>query len=299
MNRVENQTPIQRKGRQPMLKQREELLGFALQLAKAAADQIMPRYQNCVVNTKPDGTQVTEADRRAEEAVREMITRHFPDANILGEEFGATDGPKTRYRWVIDPLDGTTWFTLGVPIFGTLIALLEDEEPRIGVIHFPVTGETIYAGKGLGCWFRGGDAAAVQVHVASKVGLKEAVVSAAGIHSSNILTNSGERPYNLTGLIHRVNRFRFCGDCLQHALVCRGRIHAAVDTLMQPWDSAAIIPCIEEAGGVATTLSGQREGIVFGGNLVTSCDTSLHHEILKLLQPSEDRPALLRPRRIP
>jgi histidinol-phosphatase len=282
-----------------MLKQREELLDFALQLAKAAADQIMLRYQNCVVNTKPDGTEVTEADRRAEEAVREMITRHFPDANILGEEFGATDGSKTRYRWVIDPLDGTTWFTLGVPIFGTLIALLEDDEPLAGVIHFPVTGETIYAGKGLGCWFKGGDATAVQVHVASKVGLKEAVVSAAGIHSSNIHFDRGERPYNLTGLIHQVKKLRFCGDCLQHALVCRGRIHAAIDTLMQPWDSAAIVPCINEAGGIVTTLSGERKGVVFGGNLLTSCDTSLHHQILELLQSSEDRPALLRPRRIP
>jgi fructose-1,6-bisphosphatase/inositol monophosphatase family enzyme len=132
-----------------MFKQRQELLDFALQLARAAADQIRPHYHNCVVDTKPDGTEVTEADRRAEEAVREMITRHFPDANILGEEFGATDGSKTRYRWVIDPLDGTTWFTLGVPIFGTLIAFLEDDEPLAGVIHFPVTGETIYAGKGL------------------------------------------------------------------------------------------------------------------------------------------------------
>jgi histidinol-phosphatase len=100
-----------------------------------------------------------------------------------------------------------------VPIFGTLIALLEDDEPLVGVIHFPMTGETIYAGKGLGCWFKGGDAAAVQVHVASKVGLKEAVVSAAGIHSSNIRFDRGERPYNLTGLIHQVEKFRFCGDC--------------------------------------------------------------------------------------
>jgi histidinol-phosphatase len=200
--------------------------------------------------------------------------------------------------WVIDPLDGTTWFTLGVPIFGTLIALLEDGEPLIGVMHFPVTSETIYAGRELGCWLKRGDVMPVQVRVSSKVGLEQAVVSAAGVHSSNISTNSGEAPYNLTGLIHRAWKFRFCGDCLQHALVCRRRIHAAVDTLMQPWDSAAIIPCIEEAGGIVTTLSGERKGVVFGGNLLTSCDRSLHHEILELLQSNEERPALLCPRRI-
>lgn len=270
-----------------MLKQRQELLNFALHLATAAAEQIMPYYQNCVVKIKPDGTEVTEADRRAEEVVREMITKQFPDDSILGEEFGATNRQKTKYRWVIDPLDGTAWFSLGVPIFGTLIALLEDDEPLIGVIHFPVTGETTYAGKGLGCWYKVDDTAPVQVRVGSKVGLEEAVVSAAGVHSSNIHTNSGEMPYNLIGLIQQVRKFRFCGDCLQHALVCRGRIHVAVDTLMKPWDSAAIIPCIEEAGGIATTLSGHRKGIVFGGNLLTSCDMSLHHEILELLQSNE------------
>ena len=82
---------------------------------------------------------------------------------------------------------------------------------------------------------------------------------------------------------------------MQHDLVCRGRIHAAVDTLMQSWDSAAIIPCIEEAGAIATTLSGQREGIVFGGDLLTSSDASLHHEIFELLQSTRELPALLLP----
>jgi histidinol-phosphatase len=249
----------------------------------------MPHYYGCVIDTKPDGTDVTEADRRAEEVVREMIAKRLPDHSILGEELGAANGSETQYRWVVDPLDGTTWFALGVPIFGTLVALLEDDEPLIGVIHFPVTGETVYAGKGLGCWFKVGDTTPVRVRVGSKVGLEEAVVSAAGLHSSNIHTNCGQMPYNLTGLIHKAGKFRFCGDCLQHALVCRGRVHAAVDTLMQPWDSAAIIPCIEEAGGVATTLSGQRKGIVFGGNLLTSCDPSLHDQVLGLLQPNTVR----------
>jgi histidinol-phosphatase len=273
-----------------MSKQRQELLEFALQLASAAAEKIMPHYHSCVVNTKPDGTEVTEADRRAEDVVREMITKQFPQDSILGEEFGVTNGSKTRYQWVIDPLDGTTWFTLGVPIFGTLIALLDEGDPVIGVIHFPVTGEAIYAGKGLGCWFKADGVKSVQVRVGSKVRLKDAVVSAAGVHSSNIHANDGERPYNLTGIIHQAGKFRFCGDCLQHALVCRGRVHAAIDTLMQPWDSAAIIPCIEEAGGIVTTLSGQRDGVVFGDNLLASCDISLHREILALLRSNEVEP---------
>ena len=103
-------------------------------------------------------------------------------------------------------------------------------------------------------------------------------------HSFREMTLSSS--FSQTGLIHQVRKFRFCGGCLQHALVCRGRIHGAVDTLMQPWDSAAIIPCIEEAGGIATTLSAYRQGIVFGGNLLTSCDASLHHEMLELIHPN-------------
>jgi histidinol-phosphatase len=240
-----------------------------------------------VVNTKPDGTEVTEADRRAEDVVREMITKQFPEDGILGEEFGVTNGSQTRYRWVIDPLDGTTWFTLGVPIFGTLIALLEHDEPLLGVIHFPATHETIYAGRGLGCWFKTEKTDPVRIHVGSEDRLSGAVVSAAGVHSSNIHADEDQTTYNLTSIIHQAQKFRFCGDCLQHALVCRGRVHAAIDTLMQPWDSAAVIPCIEEAGGIVTTLSGQRDGVVFGDNLLSSCDISLHREILLLLQSND------------
>jgi histidinol-phosphatase len=268
-----------------MYKHRQELLDFALQLANAATSQIMPYYLNCVVSIKPDGTEVTDADRRAEEVIREMIARQFPEDCVLGEEFGATHKAETKYQWVIDPLDGTTWFTLGVPIFGTLIALLEDGDPLLGVIHFLVTGETIYAGKGLGCWFKADDTAPVRVHVGTATGLEDAVISVAGVHSSNIHITMRQVLYNLTGVINQAKKFRFCGDCLQHALVCRGRIHAAIDTIMQPWDIAALIPFIEEAGGIATTLSGQRDGIVFGGNLLTSCNRLLHNQIINLLQP--------------
>jgi histidinol-phosphatase len=148
---------------------------------------------------------------------------------------------------------------------------------------------------GLGCWFKGRESNPVRIHVGSKRRVKDAVISAAGVHSSNIHTNIGEVPYNLTGIIHQARKFRFCGDCLQHALLCKGRVHAAIDTLMKPWDSAAIIPCVEEAGGIVTTLSGQRNGIVFGGNLLASCDISLHREILTTLQSDEAGQKLEKP----
>lgn len=267
-----------------MRQQRQELLDFALQLASAAEEQIMPRYHNCAVNQKRDGSDVTEADLAAEKMMREMIARRFPAHAVLGEEFGASQDSRQRHQWILDPLDGTTWFALGVPIFGVLVALLEDNEPILGVIHLPAMGETVYAARGLGCWFKIANSTPIQVHVSASVPLKDAIVSAAGVHGSDIYLGDGEIPYHLTALIQQARKFRFCGDCLQHALVCRGRIHAAVDTIMKPWDSAAIITCIEEAGGIATTLAGERNDVIHGGNLVTTCSESLRQEIVELLQ---------------
>ena len=169
-------------------------------------------------------------------------------------------------------------------LFGTLIAFLEAQEPVIGVIHFPVLGETVYAGKHLGCWFQRGEVTPVQVRVSAGVPLHEAVVSASGVHGSDISRGGSGKAYRLTPVLHQARKFRFCGDCMQHALVCRGNLHVAIDTVIQPWDIAALISCIEEAGGIASTLSGQREGIVFGGSLLTSCDRTLHNEALRLPQ---------------
>jgi len=266
------------------MEQRDTFLDFALTLAQAAEEEIMPHYQDCVASRKADGSDVTIADLSAEQVIRQMIEQRFPEHAVLGEEFGAFGNLQQRYQWILDPLDGTTWFTLGVPIFGILIALLEDNEPVLGVIHLPAMGETVYAARGFGCWFKTAHSAPTRVHVSSGVPLKDAIVSAAGVHGSDIYLGDGNTPYNLTALIRQARKFRFCGDCLQHALVCRGRIHAAVDTIMKPWDSAAIITCIEEAGGIATTIAGERNDVIHGGNLVTACSESLHREIVKLLQ---------------
>jgi histidinol-phosphatase len=263
-----------------------ELLDFSIRLAKAAEEQIMPYFNHCTVDIKPDGTEVTEADRNAENAVIEMILKHYPGHSIMGEEFGTIEGSDNRYKWIIDPVDGTAWFTLGVPSFGTLIALLENEEPVIGVIHFPAMEETVYAAKGEGCWFKRKDLPAATIHVQADVPIEEAVVLASGVHSTNIhYDEENEIPYNLPLLIRQASKFRFGSDCLQHALVCRGKVHVAIDTIMSPWDIAALVPCVEEAGGVVSSLSGDRKNVIYGGSLLSSCGHTIHRETLKLLQP--------------
>ena len=259
-----------------------ELLAFALELATVAEAEIVPRFRKVATELKPDGTVVTEADRAAERAMRARIAERYPQHAVLGEELGP-DGPSgARYRWVLDPVDGTILFTLGVPTFGTLVGLLDEGEPVAGVVHFPGLGETVYAAQGEGCWWRAAGQEPLPLRVAPPAPLAEARISSGGPQGTDIRPIDG-RAANLTALIRRAHSFRFLGDCLQHALVCQGRVHAAVDTIMMPWDIAALVPCVREAGGVATSLTGVAEDVVFAGSLVTSCAPSLHQEVLDLL----------------
>jgi histidinol-phosphatase len=133
---------------------KNELLEFALALAETAEAEILPAFRNCAVDWKPDGTEVTVADRRAEEAMRKVIGKRLPGHRVLGEEFGGPQEPTNDPLWVLDPIDGTASFAVGLPIFGTLIAYVENGEPQLGVIHFPAMGETVYAARGEGCWSR-------------------------------------------------------------------------------------------------------------------------------------------------
>lgn len=267
---------------------RQEHLAFALLLAREAERVILSHYRDVTLQWKVDGTEVTEADRGAEKAMRTMIAARYPDHDVLGEEAGGSLISSRRYRWILDPIDGTAWFSLGAPIFGTLIALLEDNEPVVGVIHMPAVKETIYAANGLGCWFSTRGRRPRQVKVARPTALGQATILASGAHASDILPVQGRPLVHLSAVARAARKFKFYGDCAQHALVCRGNAHAAIDTVMNPWDIAAVVPCVEEAGGAVSTLSGERKGIVFGGSLVTACSPFLLREILEMLGTSQD-----------
>jgi histidinol-phosphatase len=261
----------------------EDRLAFALELARAAEQTILPLYRGCAITIKPDGTEVTEADRGAEVVLRQRIGSRFPGESILGEELGGELQREGR-QWILDPIDGTAWFTVGLPLFGTLIACVEDGEPIVGVMHFPAMQETVYAARGLGCWFRAADCAPARVTVAPPVKLGDAVISASGIQRSDMAPVAVEQPLRLKALARQARKFRFCGDCSQHALVCRGKVHVAIDASMKPWDIAALVPCIEEAGGVVTSLAGDRSAVLTGGNLISSAHRELHDEVLSVLR---------------
>lgn len=263
---------------------KNEILEFALSLADAAETAIMPVFRKCTVSLKSDGTEVTEADKHAEDAMREIIGRHFPKHQVLGEEFGGSQEPTKESLWVLDPIDGTTSFALGLPIFGTLIAYLENGEPQVGVIHFPAMGETVYAAKGGGCWFRVRGETPQRVRASQTASIAEAFVSAGGTKPSDIQPPETGRCTKLSSLIPGPRKFRFISDCVQHALVAQGRIDAAIDPEMNPWDIAALIPCVEEAGGVISDLEGVRENLTWRTSLLSSSTPELHAQILRVLR---------------
>ncbi len=259
-------------------------LGLALDLVRTAEAEILPRFRAVAATRKPDGTEVTEADREAERVMRERLADERPDHAVLGEEFGNTGPDDARYRWVLDPVDGTAGFTIGVPLFGTLVALLEDGEPVVGVIHFPALDETVYAARGEGCWFRT-EEDEMEVTVDPVASIDEATITSTALHSSDVMATDDQTPYRMTDLVRRAGKFRFVTDCMQHALVARGRTHAAVDTLMHPWDVAALVPCVRAAGGVAAPLDENEDNIVYGGSLVTAGSEALLDNVRTLLQP--------------
>jgi histidinol-phosphatase len=261
-----------------------DILEFALQLADAAEAEIMPVFRNCTVSWKADGSEVTEADRRAEEVMRGIIARRRPKDLVLGEEYGGPQEPTDEPLWVLDPVDGTASFAVGLPIFGTLIGYLEHGEPQVGVIHFPAMGETVYAVKGAGCWVRLRDAAPNPVRVSTITEIRRAYVSAGGVDPSDIVPPRNAPSYKLSALIPRTRKFRFIADCVQHALVAQGRIDVAVDAIMHPWDIAALVPCVEEAGGVVTDLEGVRKNLVWRSSLLSTATPKLHEEVLRILQ---------------
>lgn len=258
-------------------------LALALHLARVAEAEILPRYRQVSVDIKSDGSEVTEADRAAEAAVRRFLARERPNDGVLGEEHG---GKLSGGRcWVIDPVDGTAWFTLGMPLFGTLIALAEDGEPVVGVIHHPAIGETVYAARGAGCHFAAPGVSTARVSVAGEAGLADSIGSASGLHASSVAPMKGLPAYRVAELAAKTRKFRFCGDCGQHGLVARGKLHFAIDTVMKPWDIAALVPCVEEAGGVTSSLTGKRDNILEGGSLLSAASAKVRDTVLRAIAP--------------
>ena len=247
------------------------LLDFAVDVAWRAGRATLAHYQTgAAAETKADLSPVTVADRAAERVARETIEAYFPADGILGEEFGEAR-PGARRRWILDPIDGTRSFVRGVPLYGVLIALEEAGEALLGVLHFPALGESVWAARGEGCWWDGRRA-----RVSDIATLEEALV----LTTDTEAFEGSERRAGWDRLRARAGTVRTWGDCYGYALVATGRAEAMLDPVLSPWDSAALLPVIEEAGGVFTDWSGARTHL--GGSGVAT-NAALATEVRSLL----------------
>ncbi len=223
-------------------------LKLALKMAEAAGKEIMRHFGTGLrVETKADDSPVTLADRRAEEIIREWIARETPGYGIIGEEFGAQTGTATR-EWVVDPIDGTKSFVAEVPLFGTLIALLEEGRPIVGVVALPALGQTLYASLGGGAFMNG------QPCRVSSISRIEASVLLDGCITSMESHGYGDAWGSLR---RRAKVHRGWGDCYGHFLVATGRAEVMVDPVVSVWDVAPLGIILPEAGGRFTSLEGE------------------------------------------
>ncbi len=249
---------------------------FLRSLARAASAETLPRFrtQGAIANKLASGFDpVTEADREAERAIRALIAESYPGHGILGEEFGG-ENPGSPYQWIIDPIDGTRAFISGIPVWGTLVGLTVEGEAVAGLMSQPFTGELFFAtGEGARYEGPGGDRA-----LATR---KTASLSDAILFTTTPALFSGDARGRYDRLEERVRLARYGTDCYAFAMVAAGQVDIVADPGLQSYDIAALIPIIEQAGGVVTTFEGGPAEA--GGDILAAATPELHEAARAIL----------------
>lgn len=237
-------------------------LAFALRLADLADSISLPRFRavDLRVDTKPDLTPVTDADRAVERAVRELVAAERPGEGVLGEEEGDDGG---SVRWIVDPIDGTRNFSRGVPVWATLLALERDGELVLGLVSAPALGHRWHGVRSGGAWCDGRT-----LRVSAVERLADASVSTTLAR-------------DLAALEPHVWHARGFGEFWQHLLVAEGALDAGVDADLSVWDYAALVPILDGAGGRIGALDG---GPPRPGAQVVSSNGLVHEAVLAALR---------------
>jgi len=221
------------------------------------------------IETKSDNSPVTIADKSTEEKLRELIMKEYPHHGILGEEFGKHN-EDAEYQWILDPIDGTKSFVCGAVTFGTLIALMKNGEPILGVFHQPILDEHLI-----------GDNITTRlnnnvVNIKDVSGIDEAVLLA----SDHLIIEEYQNLKNFEKLMRKVKLYRQWGDCYGYYLVASGFAQIMIDPIMAVWDSMALIPIIKGAGGIITDYQGNDP---VKGNSIIAATPSIHKEVIDIL----------------
>lgn len=251
-----------------------DLTIFAGELADAARIVTLRHFRRPLdIEHKTDASPVTIADREAEQLLRQRILRQFPDHGLYGEEYGQ-QGLEQRYRWVIDPIDGTKSFICGVPTFGTLIALLDGDEPIVGIIDMPALDERWVGAAAQPSRFKG-----EICRTRACADLADAVLFATAPEMFR-----GEDMRRFERLVRRVRLRRFGGDCHAYGLLAAGFIDLVVEADLKPYDFMALIPVIRGAGGMISDWWGQPLGLESDGRVLAAATPELHARALAVLK---------------
>ena len=250
----------------------EELIPFARELADASAAIIRQYFRTeYIVESKSDDSPVTIADRKAEETMRQLIVKRFPEHGILGEEFGHYQ-PDAEYQWVLDPIDGTKAFVSHSYLFGTLIALLKEGRPVLGVINHPLLNDFLVGMNGQ-TWLNN---RRVQIRACHRI--EDAILLSSPYWT--VFDYQNGPAFEL--LSKRVQRHNNWGDCHGYYVLAAGGADIMADPIMNPWDLLALIPIIEGAGGVITDWQGNDAAT---GESIVATGGAIHDEVIRLLNP--------------
>jgi histidinol phosphatase-like enzyme (inositol monophosphatase family) len=241
-------------------------LSLAVEISRQAGQLTLDYFQDLTltVEQKEDQSPVTRADREAEVLLREAIQGAFPDDAILGEELDDRPG-SSDFRWILDPIDGTKSFISGVPLYTTLVGVVYQQRPVIGVISAPALGELVHAAEGQGAWFEQTGQPPCRAEVRGTDSLEKACFVTTQVDSFAV--REATDAYRQLEAVAAITRT--WGDGYGYMLVATGRADVMVDPVMNLWDAAAVALVIEEAGGVFCDWQGQRT-IEHGEGLATS-----------------------------
>lgn len=244
---------------------------LAIELAKAGGESTLEwfRQPNLEVTAKGDGSPVTAADLAAETRVRDLLAEQRPNDGIIGEEHDDVASLNQR-TWVIDPIDGTKAFSHGVALYATLVALVDEHGPAVGVIHLPALDETVAAGRGLGAQFNGKPCS---VSERSDLAGAYVMTSGFGYWETDALSRMMASPAVL----------RTWGDAYGYALVATGRAEAMIDPQANPWDVAPMAVILSEAGGTFSGVGGHTGPDAWTQGSGVATNGLIHTEIIDLL----------------
>ncbi len=249
---------------------------FFYALADAAKMETLPRFRagTCVTNKLEGGFDpVTEGDRAAENAIRALIQEKFPEHGILGEEHDSI-GLDREHVWVIDPIDGTRAFISGVPVWGTLIGFQSSGKSIMGLVDQPFIGERYFA-DGRQSWYSGPDGDR-QLRARDCGHLSDAILFTTSPHIFSL-----EDADRYRAVEEKVRLFRYGVDCYAYALLAAGHVDLVIESSLKPYDVGALIPLIEQAGGIITAWDGSRPEA--GGNIIAAGSQALHDQAIKVL----------------